>query len=78
MENDRDKKGKKGGACGTKIKIQSSDKGPSWAIQVIEPRPNGMLIRMNDRPRNLSEPIIADKEGPKRKKINQTEGEGVI
>ena len=33
---------------------------------------------MHDRPRNLSDPIIAAEEGPKRKKINQAEGEGMI
>ena len=78
MDSDRDKKGRKGGACGTKNKIQPSAKGPSRALQDTKSRPNGTRIRMHDRPRNLSDPIIAAKEGPKRKKINQTEGEGVI
>ena len=75
VENDRDKKGRKGGACG---KIQPGAKGPTWAIQDTESRPNGTWTRMHDRPRDVSDPIIAAKEGPKRKKINQTEGEGVI
>ena len=78
VDSDRDKKGRKGGACGTKNKIQPSAKGPSRALQDTESRPNGTRIRMHDRPRNLSDPIIAAKDGPKRKKINQTEGEGVI
>ena len=33
---------------------------------------------MHVRPRNVSAPIIVDKDGPKRKKINQIEGDGVI
>ena len=67
VENDRDKKGRKGGACG---KIQPGAKGPTWAIQDTESRPNGTWTRMHDRPRDVSDPIIAAKEGPKRKKIN--------
>ena len=75
LENDRDKKGRKGGACG---KIQPGAKRLTRAIQDTESRPNGTWTRMHDRPRNLSDPIIAAKEGPKRKKINQAEGEGMI
>ena len=78
VDNDRDKKGRKGGVCGTKNKIQPSDKGPSRAILVTGPWPNGMWVKMNDRPRNLSEPTIAEREGPKHKKINQIDMEGVM
>ena len=67
LENDRDKKGRREGACG---KIQSGAKGPTRAIQDIELKPKGTWNRIHDKPRNLSDPIIADKERPKRKKIN--------
>ena len=77
VENDRDKKGRKGGACGTKSKIQSREKGPSRAIQANGPRPNGTWIRMHDKLRNLSEPIVAEKDGPKHKKTAHNEEEDV-
>ncbi|KAL0003496.1 hypothetical protein SO802_017277 [Lithocarpus litseifolius] len=70
VENDRDKKGRKGGTCGTKNKIQPREQGSSRAIIVTEPRPNGTWVRMNDRPMNLSGTNTAEREGPKRKKIN--------
>ena len=75
LENDRDKKKRKAGACG---KIQLGAKGLTRAVQDTESRPNGTWTRMHDRPRNLSDPIMAAKEGPKWKKINQAEREGVI
>ena len=77
VDKDRDKKGRKGEACGTKIKVKSRDDRPR-SMQATEPKPNGTWTRMHARQRNVSAPIIVDKDGPKRKKINQIEGDGVI
>nr|POE60840.1 hypothetical protein CFP56_39851 [Quercus suber] len=65
VENDRDKKGRRGGACGIRNKIQASDKGPSRAIIVTEPKPKGTWVRMNDMPRSLCEQKIVEQERPK-------------
>nr|POE74416.1 hypothetical protein CFP56_68050 [Quercus suber] len=78
VENDKDKKGRRGGACGIRSKIQASDKGPSRAIIGTGPKPNGTWVRMHDMPRSLGEQKKVEQEGPKRKKRNQVDVEGGI